>query len=81
MYLQAYCTGDCDTLESVSVLVCNEAATTCYPMSVRPDGAPFDVSDLEATQISAAFAAGFVVVATAMMIGKGARIVLSMIGR
>lgn len=39
----------------------------------------FDVADLEVDQLGAAFAAGFVVVATGWVIGRGFRFVLSLL--
>lgn len=41
----------------------------------------FDLGQLDPEMMAAAFAAGFVIVGTAWAIGKGARIVLSMLGR
>jgi hypothetical protein len=44
-------------------------------------GVGFDVSDLDPGMMSGAFACGFVIVATCWAIGKGARTVLSMLGK
>lgn len=82
MYYRAYCTGPCEALpQPHAVWVCNNALDVCEQMTIHADGEPFDVSDLDPAQLSAAFAAGFAIVGTAWAIGRGFRALLSMIGR
>ena len=60
-------------------------AALCQDMNGQPlawTSIPdFDVSQIDHVVAAGAFAAGFVVVASVWAIGRGARIVLSMIGR
>lgn len=78
MYAEAYCTGDCELLDPAAVFACNEAGTTCYPMAIREPGV-FDPEDLDTGTLGAMFAAGFVIVATGWAIGRGVKILLSML--
>lgn len=58
--------------------LCVDALGAPVAWEAQPE---FDVSQLEADQLSGAFAAGFVVVATAFVIGYGFRALLRTIGR
>lgn len=71
------CPANVVTLPS-GALACQDSGGGAVAWLVAP---AFDPSQLDAEMIGAAFAAGFVLVATGWAIGKGARIVLSMLGR
>lgn len=72
---------DCDG----QVVTDTNGVPACLDMGGSPlawQTAPvFEIAELDPSMMSAAFAAGFVIVATCWAIGKGARTVLSMIGR
>lgn len=59
-------------------VACQDGMGGAIPWLVQPS---FDLDQLEPNMMAAAFAAGFVIVGTAWAIGKGARIVLSMLDR
>lgn len=79
MYRAVYCTGDCDSLSEPVFVVCDATQTTCYPMTVHESGEPFSISDLDPSRLGAAYAAGFVLVATAWAIGYGAKTILKIL--
>lgn len=59
-------------------LACQDSMGGAVAWLVQPS---FEISDLDPELLAAAFAAGFVIVGTSWAIGKGAKIVLSMLGR
>lgn len=71
------CPANVVTLANGEV-ACQDAMGGAIPWLVQPS---FDLDQLDPEMLAAAFAAGFVIVGTAWAIGKGARIVLSMLGR
>lgn len=71
------CPANVVTLSS-GELACQDGMGGAVAWLVTPS---FDLDQLDPEMLAAAFAAGFVIVGTAWAIGKGARIVLSMLGR
>lgn len=56
--------------------LCLDSLGAPVAWEVQPE---FDISQLEADQLGGAFAAGFVIVATGWVIGRGFKFVLSML--
>lgn len=71
----ATCPGEIVTGASGEAL-CQDMGGAPLAWTVQP---AFDVANLDPVRLSGAFAAGFVIVATGWVIGRGFRVVLSMI--
>lgn len=75
--MRADCPANVVTLTD-GVLGCQDGSGGAVAWVVVPE---FAISDLDAGQLAGAFAAGFVVMGTAFVIGQGFRHVLDMIRR
>lgn len=75
--MQLECPANVVTLANGEV-ACQDGGGAAVAWLVTPS---FDVSQLDTAQLGGAFAAGFVVMATGMVIGMGFRHLLSMIRR
>jgi len=70
--------GDPVTAAGAGAALCTDGAGNAVAWT---EVAEFAVEDLDAERLSAAFAAGFVIVGTCWVIGKGVRTVLALLER
>lgn len=74
--MRASCPGAAIVTGSAGEALCVDGLGAPVAWEVQPE---FDVSQLETAELSGAFAAGFVVIATGWVIGRGFKYVLGML--